>query len=196
MVAACAAVSLSFTTFAQQGEKQDSQEDMQKMMEAYMKIGTPGPEHAKLAAWAGEWITHSKMWMSPDAQPMETPPGTHKAEMILGGRFLQMKETGDMMGMPMEGMGIMGYDNFRQVYQMIWIDNTSTPFYFATGTADASGKIITLLGKADDPVKGERNKDMKWVCRFENDTKIIFELWDSTGEGKFYKSMETVYTKK
>ncbi|MFH1010619.1 MAG: DUF1579 family protein [bacterium] len=196
MIAVCAAVLMVAAAVAQQGEKQPSPEEMQKMMAEYMKMGEPGPEHAKLATWAGEWVTQTKMWMSPDAEPMDTPAGTRKGEMILGGRFLRFAETGDMMGMPMEGMGIMGYDNFRRVYQMIWIDNTATPIYFASGTADVTGKVITLMGKADDPIKGEKNKDTKWVCRFESETKIVFEIWDSIGEGKFYKSFETVYTKK
>jgi hypothetical protein len=193
---ACAAILVMTAAFAQQGEKQTSPSDMQKMMAEYMKVGTPGPEHAKLATWAGDWVTHTTVWRGPDAPPMETPPGTSKGEMILGGRFLRFTETGDMMGMPMEGMGIMGYDNFRHVYQMIWVDNTETPIYFASGTADSSGKVITLMGKVDDPVKGEKDKDMKWVYRFESDTKWVFEMWDSIGGGKFYKSMETTYTKK
>ncbi len=192
----CATFVVLTVALAQQSERQPSPEEMQKMMAEYMKIGAPGPEHAKLATWAGDWTTQGKMWMSPDAQPTDMAPGTHKAEMILGGRFLQMRVTGDWMGTPMDGMGIMGFDNFKRVYQMIWIDNTATPIYFASGTADPSGKVITLMGKVDDPVKGEKDKDTKWVCRFESDTKIIFEMWDSIGEGKFYKSFETVYTKK
>ena len=195
-VVVCAVFLVVAVALAQQGEKQPSPEEMQKMMEEYMKAGAPGPEHAKLATWAGEWVAQTKIWREPDAPPTDIPPGNRKAEMILGGRFLQMRETGDWMGMPMDGMGIMGFDNFKRVYQMIWIDNTATPIYFASGTADPSGKVITLVGKVDDPVKGEKNKDTKWVCRFEGDTKMIFEMWDSMGEGKFYKSFETIYTKK
>jgi hypothetical protein len=195
-VVVCSAFLVATVAFAQQGEKQPSPEEMQKMMAEYMKIGAPGPEHAKLATWAGDWITQTKIWRGPDAQPMDTPLGTSKGEMILGGRFLRFMETGDMEGMPMEGMGIMGFDNFRRVYQMIWIDNTATPIYFASGTADSSGKVITLMGKVDDPVKGEKNRDVKYIWRTGSDTKIIFEMWDSIGEGKFYKSFETTYTKK
>lgn len=192
----CAAILPFAVTFAQQGETQPTPEEMQKMVEAYKKAGSPGPEHALLARWAGDWVMHTAVWRGPNAQPMEWPPGTSKWEMMLGGRFLRFTQAGDMMGMPMEGMGIIGYDNFRHVYQMIWVDNTETPIFFASGTADSSGKVITLLGKVDDPVKGEKDKDMKWVCRFESDRKIVFEIWDSMGEGKFYKSIETIYTKK
>jgi hypothetical protein len=35
-----------------------------------------------------------------------------------------------------------------------------------------------------------------FAIRFVNNTTIIFEMWDSSGPGTFYKSMETTYTKK
>jgi hypothetical protein len=191
-----AAILVMGAAFAQPAEKQTTQQDMQKMMAEYMKAGTPGPEQASLASWAGNWVTHSTVWSAPDSPPMETAPGTSKGEMIFGGRFLRVMETGEMMGTPMEGMGIMGYDNFRHVYQMIWVDNTETPIYWASGTADPTGKVITMMGKVDDPVKGEKDRDVKYVWRADNDSTRVFEMWDSMPGGKFYKSMETTYTKK
>jgi len=176
--------------------QQPAQPDMEKMMAEYLKLGAPGPQHEKIATLAGEWTATSKMWMGPDAQAMETPPGTHTGEMILGGRFLKFTEKGDMMGFPMEGLGIMGYDNFKGRYQMIWMDNTSSALYTAAGSADSTGNTITLAGKVDDPMKGEKNKDVRYLYKFKPDGTIVFEMWDTIGEGKFYKSMETTYTKK
>jgi hypothetical protein len=173
-----------------------SQPDMQKMMQEYLKMGAPVAEHQQLAKLAGEWISHSKMWMGPGAPPTETPPGSHKGEMILGGRFLRFTDTGDMMGMPMEGWGLMGYNKTRGQYEMIWVDNMGTPIYFAAGKADSTGNVITLLGKVDDPMSGKRDQDVKYIYRFPNDSTVIFEMWDSSGPGTFYKSMETAYTKK
>ena len=173
-----------------------SQPDMQKMMQEYMKMGAPVAEHQKLAQMAGEWSNASTMWRGPGAPPTVAPPGRHTGEMILGGRFVRFTETGDMMGMPMEGWGIMGYNKVRGEYQMIWIDNMETPMYYAAGKADSTGNVITLLGTADDPMTGARDKDVKYIYRFMKDGTIIFEMWDSSGPGTFYKSMENVYTKK
>jgi hypothetical protein len=173
-----------------------AQPDMQKMMQEYMKMGAPVAEHRMLSRLAGQWTSTSKMWQGPDAPPMQTPPGTHSGEMIMGGRFVRFTETGDMMGMPMEGMGIMGYNKVRGVYEMLWVDNMETPMYYAAGKPDSSGKVITLMGKVDDPMTGERGKDVKYIYRFPSDSTVVFEMWDSTGPGKFYKSMETTYTKK
>lgn len=182
--------------FAQPEGGQPSPEDMQKMMDAYLKMGAPGAEHQKLATLAGEWTNVSKMWMDPKGEPMVTPPGVHSGEMILGGRYLHFTEKGDMMGMPMEGWGLMGFNKLRGEYEMLWIDNTATPFYYAKGTADSSGNVITLIGKVDDPMTGQKNKDIKYIYRFVNPSTVMFEMWDSTPDGAFYKSMETTYTKK
>lgn len=194
-----AVLSALFAWCAVAQEKQGGQpspEDMQKMMQDFMKVGAPGPEHQRLAMLAGDWTNVSKMWREPNGEPMVTPPGTHKGEMILGGRFLLFSESGDMMGMPMEGRGLMGYNKLRGEYQMIWIDNTATPMYSAVGKADSTGKVITLTGKVDDPMTGARDKDVKYVYHFESDNKIVFEMWDMSAPGQFYKSMETIYTKK
>ena len=196
-VLSIAAIMLSLICGAYaQPQGEPSPEDMQKMMQEYMKLGAPGPEHQKLATLAGEWTNVSKMWMAPNSEPMVTPPGTHKGEMILGGRFLLFSESGDMMGMPMDGRGLMGYNKLRNEYQMIWIDNTATPMYFASGKADSTGNVITLMGKVDDPMTGARDKDVKYIYRLESDTKVMFEMWDTSEPGQFYKSMETTYTKK
>jgi hypothetical protein len=188
---------LSANLFAQDQAKvqKPSAEDMQKMMAEFQKLGAPGPEHKLLSTLSGEWINHSKMWMGPDAKPIETSPGVHKGEMFMGGRFLRFTETGDMMGQPMEGLGIMGYDKSKQQYTMMWIDVSSTSMYTAAGTADADGKTITLLGKVDNPMTNEKDKDVKYIYRFESPTQVVFEMWDMAN-GQFYKSMETTYTKK
>ena len=179
-----------------QGAK-PSAEDMQKMMAEYQKLGAPGPEHQKLATLAGEWTNASKMWMEPNGQPLETPPGTHKGKMILGGRFLRFTETGKMMpGQPMEGIGMLGYDKTKQQYTLLWIDNSGTSMYTAAGTADADGKTITLQGTVDNPMTHEKNKPVKYIYHFESPSKVVFEMWDSQANGEFYKSMETTYTKK
>jgi len=44
--------------------------DMQKMMQVYEKVGTPGPPHGQLASMAGSWNTKTKSWMEPKKPPM------------------------------------------------------------------------------------------------------------------------------
>ena len=177
--------------FAQ--EKGQSPEDMQKMMAEWQKWSTPGAEHQVLAKLAGDWKVHSKWWMSPDAQPMESDEG-QKAELMWDGRYLKFETTGDMMGQPMHGLGFLGYDKFKGKYNMFWIDNSGTAMYTALGTADPTGKEITLTGSVDDPMTGEKNKEAKYVYHINDDGSVTFDIWD-TKDGKSYKSAEMHLTK-
>ena len=47
------------------GMGQMSPEDQKKMMEAYMKAASPGPEHKKLAETAGDWQANVTMYEGP-----------------------------------------------------------------------------------------------------------------------------------
>ena len=101
----------SVASFAE-GPQQPSPEEMQKMMEQWQKISTPGAPHAALAKMAGNWTYKMKMWMDPKAPPSESE-GTSKGTMLLDGRYLQTDNQGNMMGMPFHGIGTMGYDRGR-----------------------------------------------------------------------------------
>jgi len=169
-----------------------SPEDMQKMM-ALMK---PGPQHEVLAKMAGDWTITGKAWMDPSGTPTDMKPGSQHAEMILGGRYLQSVWTGEMMGMPFEGHGLLGYDNFRKEYLMTWVDNMGTAVSTANGSADAAGKVITLMGKMDDPSTGARDQDVKYVYTIKDDKNVTFEMYGMVPGKGLMKMMETTFTKK
>ena len=61
------------TSFAMAEEKQHGgQNDMQAMMDTYMKLATPGEPHKQLASMAGSWNTKTKSWMEPNKPPVES----------------------------------------------------------------------------------------------------------------------------
>ena len=95
--------------------KKEGKMDMQEMMEVYKKVGTPGDHHKLLAKLVGSWTTKTRSWMEPDKPPMETT-GMCEQKMLLGGRYLQQKYTGDMMGEPFTGYQS---PRVRQPYQEI-----------------------------------------------------------------------------
>jgi hypothetical protein len=168
--------------------------DKEAMMKIWQEVATPGEPHKFLSQSVGTWETASKAWMDP-SQPPEESKGTTKFTMILGGRFLQQEATGQMMGQPFKGIGIVGYDNFRKKYTMIWIDDAGTALYTAEGTADPTGKTITFLGKMDDPLTGEKDKTVKYVSKMIDQDKQVFEMYAMEG-GKEMKTMEMTYTRK
>lgn len=100
---------------------QDNQDAMQQWM-AYMQ---PGEAHQMMAKSVGEWVTKSAFWAAPGAPP-QTADGMVVNEMILGGRYLRSSFTSSMMGMPVQGVNTMGYDNAMEEYTSVWIDNLGT----------------------------------------------------------------------
>jgi hypothetical protein len=79
------------------------------------QMPTPGPEHAKLAYFAGKWTSDAEM------KPMPPFPGgkmtsTSHSEMFPGGFFLVTHSSGQSAMGPMQEMEIMGYDPTEKVY--------------------------------------------------------------------------------
>jgi hypothetical protein len=166
-----------------------SQDDM-KVFQAYM---TPGPTHDMLAKSTGNWAGTITLWMQPGAQPVNAA-GESKNEMILGGRYLKTVSTGNMMGMPFEGMGVTGYDNAKKVFVNTWVDNMGTGITNMEGKWDPQTKSINFSGTMVDPATG-KDVPIREVIKFVNDTTQILE-WYNTAHGQEYKSMEIRYTRK
>jgi hypothetical protein len=172
---------------------QEARIDMEKAMEVYQRVGTPGEQHKQLARLAGSWTTKTKAWMEPDKPPMEGT-GTCEQTMILGGRYLEQKYTGEMMGNPFEGINLIGYDNYTGKYVSTWIDSMSTGIYYFVGTGGADGKPITQECDYDDPVRGS----MIWrsVTRIVDDDTMEYEMYLIPKGGKEEKAMEMTVSRK
>ena len=96
-----------------------------EVQEWYMKIGQTGDHHDWMNFMAGKWTTAGKYWMAPEAPP--TPfEGRAENDWILAKHFVRSKYAGQIMGMPYEGEGTLGYNNATEKFQNIWIDNMST----------------------------------------------------------------------
>jgi hypothetical protein len=180
---ALAAVCVSFTSFAQNND------DMQAMM-AY---STPGDIHKMLAKSAGSWTCTVTMWMQPGQPPMNATASA-TAEMILGGRYLQAKNTGTMFGQPFEGIGVTGYDNAKKMFVSTWIDNFGTGIMTMTGSWDGASKSINYTGSMVDPVS-KKDIAVREVWKFVDDNNQVMEMY-TTMNGQEFKNMEIKYMRK
>jgi hypothetical protein len=165
VIVACAilaAGSLAAFTQPEKGGKPDHQmtPDMAEMMKALEASARPGPNHKLLERWVGKWDTTMRMIM-PGAAPVESR-GTAEFSWLMEGRWLQEKMTGDMMGHPMQGFSITGYDNFNKCFVSTWVDNHTTMMVHSSGSMDQSGKVLTMFGKMDEPMTGEHNKTVRF----------------------------------
>jgi uncharacterized protein DUF1579 len=181
---ALSTVFVSFTTSAQ-----NNSDDMKAMM-AY---ATPGDVHKMLAKSAGSWTGTVSVWMQP-GQPAMTATATATNEMILGGRYLQSKNTGTMFGQPFEGVGVTGYDNAKKMFFNTWIDNFGTGIMSLTGSWDDASKSINFSGTEVDPVS-KKDVAVREVWKFLDDNNQVMSLY-MTMNGQEAKTMEIKYVRK
>jgi hypothetical protein len=167
---------------------QDEQE-----MKAWQEYMTPGTPHQMLASADGEWEAEVSMWMDSTAPPTKST-GTAVNKMILGGRYQYSTFTGNMMGMPFEGISILAYDNAKKVYINTWIDNMGTGLMVMEGTWDEAAKTINFKGKMVDPMTG-KDEDVREVFKLVDDKTQFMEMY-GTKDGKEMKWMEVTYRKK
>jgi hypothetical protein len=179
----------TLVAFPQQ-KKQMSQQDMMAQM---MKYAMPTKAHDFLKNYVGAWDVEVKSWMKPGDQP-EMSKGTMKGELFFDGRFFMGNFDGMMMAQPFKGMQIIGYDLFQNKYVGFWIDNMSTCFYMTSGTLDGSGKVLTETGMWPNPMTGGANKVK--IVTTHMDGKFRFEMFRTGPDGKEFKSMEIMYSRK
>jgi hypothetical protein len=146
-----------------------------------------------MAKSAGTWTGVVTYWMQPGANPT-TATAEATNQMILGGRYLQTRNTGNMMGMPFEGIGVTGYDNAKKVFVSSWVDNMGTGILYMEGTMDDQHKSITYTGKAVDPVT-KVDQPFRQVLKFIDDNTQELEMY-ITVKGQEYKAMDIKYTRK
>ena len=189
----CLIIACSFAMTEEKKAAAPSQADMQKMMETYTKLATPGEPHKQMATMAGTWTTKTKAWMDPSQPPMEST-GTCEQKVLLDGRFLQQECTGDMMGQKFNGIGLMAYDNFTKKYKATWMDSMGTGLYVFEGTSSPDGKTINMTSNWDDPIEGPMK--VRTVTKIIDNNNQIFEMYGTGKLGKEIKMMEMTYTRK
>jgi len=167
--------------------------DDRAIMETYKKLATPGGQHKSLARLEGHWDTKNKSWSGPDNPPQEST-GTCELKMLLGGRYLQQECSGQMMGSPFNGVGVIGYDNNTKKYVSTWMDSMSTGIHFFEGAGSDDGKSFSQESCYDDAVQGR----MKWraVTKIVDDNTFVFEMYGVRNKGKEEKMMEMTYNRR
>ncbi|HTI69256.1 MAG TPA: DUF1579 domain-containing protein [Candidatus Limnocylindria bacterium] len=164
--------------------------DKAELMKKVEAAGTPGPAHQALNAFVGEWKAEVKCWMEPDGPP-NVSQGTSKTKWILNGRFLEEDFHGEMMGKPFTGRCLLGFDNSKQTFNSIWVDDIHTSLFTSEGKGEKANTVITLEGKSVCPATGQKDVPVKQIFRVLNPDKHVLEMFNGD-----MKSMEITYTRK
>lgn len=191
-VVACAlALTVTVAVRAEEPAAPAMTPEQQAMMEAMMKAGIPGEQHAWLATMAGSWEFSGTFWMGPGG-PETKSTGSVERTLMHGGRVLVETVKSEFDGQPFEGQGLMGYDNVTARYWSTWTDNMMTGLMTATGTCD-SGKCSFEM-KGSDPVTGEI-ATTRGTAEYTADREV-HAAYAKGPDGAEWKTMELVYTRK
>jgi hypothetical protein len=183
-------LAITLLAIAPESPAQDSPRTANPAMQEMMKRMMPGEGHKIFARMVGKWRGTMRVWSSaqPDAPPMESATES-ESRLVLGGRFVLEEASGTLMRMPMQRMSILGYDNARGQYTLVFYSSLDTATNTASGTANAAGNIITLTGEFNEPAGKEPFKN---IIRFEGDDVHIFESYKILPDGKELKLIEQV----
>lgn len=176
-----------------QPDRKISQEEMQKMAEQMMALAQPGAEHESLGRMAGEWVTRSTFTMMP-GQPAQSADGASSSRMILGGRFLEVRNSGEFMGQPFEGLTIVGYDRRHDRYTVVAYDNMGTYYVAAEGVKQPDGSLL-LSGTTHDP-KLNHTEKYDFVFHQKDADHILWEIWFHQPDGSRQRLVSSEFTRK
>lgn len=177
---------------AAQGKPPEMTPEMQAMMAAYEKAGTPGDEHRALQSMVGNYDLTIKSWHSPGGEP-STDTGTAKRTMILDGRVLLEEVSSQMMGQAFNGYGLHGFNNITGKYWATWNDSMTTGLMVSEGTCDAD-KSCTFTGTFHDAIT-KQPVTARMTTRWADANTEIFEMYGPGPDGKEGKMMEITYRK-
>lgn len=168
--------------------------DSATMMKNWQDYMTPGDVHKMMAKWDGTWNGDVTMWMVPGA-PEQKSTSTAVNKMIMNGLYQQATHTGNMMGMPFNGMSIVAYDIHRKEFTSTWIDNMGSGIMVLKGPWDEATKTITLKGRMVDPgTKGDM--DVRETFKITDDNNQEMAMYVTMPDGKEFNTMNIKYTRK
>ena len=168
--------------------------DSATMMKNWQTYMTPGDVHKMMAKWDGNWDGDVSMWMQPGA-PEEKSKIATVNKMVMNGLYQQGTHTGNMMGMPFNGMGTLAYDIHKKEFINTWIDNMGSGIMVMKGPWDEATKTITLKGKMTDP--GTTNDvDVKETFTIVDDNTQEMKMYAMMPDGKEFQTMNIKFTRK
>lgn len=176
-------------------DKKTPEFDLQKLMAAMEKAGTPSDHHKKLDPLVGSWDYTVKFWMDPN-QPAMTMKGAATRKWIFDGRYIQEEIVNDGESMPFKGLGLMGYDNLRNHYNAIWVDSMSTSIFNSKGKLSKDGKVFTFTSNELDPLSKKPIKTRDLISIHSKDKHTMTAYRTMPGVKKEWKVMEIIYTRK
>ncbi|MCK4660971.1 MAG: DUF1579 domain-containing protein [Phycisphaerae bacterium] len=175
-------------------DKPQAKPDSEALVDMWVRHAMPGEHHKLLRKMAGSWDMAIKYRMTAGDAAVESK-GVAERKWILGNRFLLEEFDGGNLALPFQGLAIYGYDAFEQKYTSVWVDTTSTSITTNLGTCRDDCKVITFVGQHGDPWTGIKKRS-RGVTRLIDENQHVLELYEPGSDGKEFKVLEIVYTRR
>jgi len=172
---------------------------MMAAMQDAMKLTQPSEHHAKLEALVGEWNVSMKMFMGPGMPPSESK-GKSSNKWVLGKRFVMQEFSGsfNMPGMgdvAYEGIGMIGFDNYKNMYVGMWTDSMNTHMLTYRGAPNPTINGIVSYGEMDEPMIKVQDRMVRYDVMFKDKNSYVMTIYD-LAVAPDYKVVELTYTRK
>ncbi len=168
------------------------QPNMDEMMKMFQAMAAPGPEHAILKAFDGQWNGKVETFGQMAAPPSD---GVMKNSWVLGGRFLRQEWKGEFMKQPFEGLGYWGFDRAKKKWIGTWMDTMGTGAMVMEGDYDAGKKVWTMTGGMTNPM-GVEERFRQTITVKDADTHVL-DMYGAEAPGaKEELMMKITYTRK
>jgi hypothetical protein len=165
-----------------------------------LELARKSPPHKMLSKLEGKWDLNYKLWINPNADP-EEGSGTADAEVILGGRFLQINMVYSIYEKEFTSEHIFGYDTDVNRFSLYSIDEFGTDAIFEYGDFNVEEESIIFIGKdtvSTNPSTLERNYQYKielYIPTEEEVNEFGFSTYFLNSEGNWVPLMETSFMK-
>ncbi len=148
------------------------------VMAEWAKIAAPSEAHKHLDYFVGKWKTKTSMYMGgPGSTPMVSD-GVSEVKWVLDGRFIMDTHEGTMMGQPYHGIGMTGYDNYRNLYEGSWRSNMGTNTLTMKGARHPETGVFTYYGEMDEPSLKVIGRTVKYVTKIVDKDHYTFDIID------------------
>jgi Protein of unknown function (DUF1579) len=154
----------------------------------------PNEVHKLIGEYAGEFNMEISMWMTDGKEPVVIKVNS-KHKIILGNRFLEMTQTGDMMGMDYQSTSAIGYNTSSKLFVMTVMTNMGTGILALAGPWDSAAKIVTLRGEITNPADKKIIKVRQQIT-FIDKNNLLIENFDTNEGEKEKKSIQYKLTRK
>lgn len=153
----------------------------------WVEYMTPSSIHELLNQYSGSFNMEITMTMGDGNAPSVFTVNSEHS-MLLGGRFLEMKQQGSLMGMDYQSILTLGFNNTDKIMSLITITNMGTGTLSLFGPWDEKSKSANLFGQITNPVTKGIIHVRQSITFIDNDS-ILIESYDTEGDNPEKKTV-------